>query len=111
MQRRRAPRWPVDWTGRFRFEKESAWQPCRLIDISGTGVAVEPLDLAVDEEPAGWLDLELLASEEEPLRFRGEIRHLTRGSDGRVRLGIEFAGLSQRESHLIGLLFRRAERV
>jgi hypothetical protein len=105
-QRRRSPRWPVDWAGRYRLEQSPTWQPCRLIDISGTGVALEPLDLAVGEEPAGRLDLELLASEEEPLRFRGEIRHMTRLSGSRIRLGIEFAGLSALETNLISLLFR-----
>jgi PilZ domain len=110
-QRRRAARRPVDWAARYRLSKTAAWRPCRLIDISETGTAIEPLDLTAGEEPVGWLDLELVSPEEELLRFHGEIRHMTRSAQGRVRLGIEFAGLSTLEESLMGLLSRLDELV
>ena len=110
-QRRIAPRVaiPADWSVTYRADdsRTGVWRDARLIDLSETGVAIEPLGLAADETLSGMLELHLVASstDGEGLRLRGEIRHTTRSSLGRVRVGIHFVGLSANEQQLLDLLF------
>jgi c-di-GMP-binding flagellar brake protein YcgR len=100
-QRRRAIRHPAAWSGRYQIEEspERGWRDCRVIDVSMTGAAVEPFGLGPDEIPEGTLGLDLVPMPDVPehLHLRGDIRHRTRTSAGRVRVGIEFVGLSTRE--------------
>lgn len=111
-QRRTAPRYdvPPDWSVTFRSEDQpaGAWCDARLIDLSETGVALEPIGMAADLTLVGRLELHLVppSSDGEGLRLLGEIRHMTRSSRGRVRVGIQFVGLTPNEEKLLDLVLR-----
>jgi PilZ domain len=79
-----------------------------VIDVSRTGAAIEPLDVGHDEIFEGMLQLELTstADDQDDIRLSGEIRHRNRSSMGRVRVGVEFVGLTLQEEDLLELLFR-----
>ena len=101
---------PEDWAARYRCDASPGlgWRDARLIDVSERGAALEPFGLGDDELPAGMLDLVLVAPGGNPhgISLRGEIRHATRTSLGRVRLGVELVGISPNEAQLLELLFR-----
>ena len=45
--RRRSRRITADWAARFRFATDADWRPCRLIDVSWDGAALEDADPAL----------------------------------------------------------------
>ena len=66
--------------------------------------------LATDAVSLSTAELELVdgsSAGEDPIRLRGQVRHLTRSSEGHVRVGIEFLGLTELEARLLGMLFGR----
>jgi hypothetical protein len=81
-----------------------------LVDISETGAGFQAFMLATDAVPQSTAELELVDRSrdgEDPIRLRGEVRHLTRSEQGHVRVGIEFVGLTELEAQLLGMLFGR----
>jgi hypothetical protein len=111
MRRRRDPRPVTDWAGRYRFDGADRWQDCRVIDVMGSHVTVEPLQLEALEPVAGSVLLELASvSGADPVQLRGEVRHVARMPAGRVHVGIGFIALSAQAEQLLDLLFAlRAE--
>ena len=110
-ERRRRPRHrAAHWQGRYRFGGATAWRECELVDVSATGVGFQAFMLATDAMPQADVELELVDRadpEPDPIRFTGRVRHLTRSSAGHVRVGMEFAALSDLEGRLLAMLFRR----
>ena len=105
-EQRRSQRHDIQWVCRYRLLKPSDWRPCRLIDVSDTGAAFEPFELSLEETPAGVIELMLSSptGEAEPFRLVGQVRHLTRTSLGRTRVGIRFTDVDAAErTRLLGL--------
>jgi hypothetical protein len=98
-EQRRSQRYDVEWVCRYRLLRPSPWRPCRLIDVSETGAAFEPFELALDETPVGEIELMLSTptGAAEPFRLVGQVRHLTRTSVGRTRVGIRFTDVDPSE--------------
>src|SRR4029077_13472252 len=102
---RRDPCPVTDWAGRYRVDGER-WQDCRVVDVMGSRVTVEPLGLEANEPVQGTVVLELASvSGADPVQFRGEVRHVARIAGGRVRVGIGFIALSAQAEQLLDLLF------
>jgi PilZ domain len=89
--RRLLPRQLADWRGKYSFEGEGeqSWRDCRVIDISTFGAGLELLDVPEDETVGEHI---LLA-----IHLRGELRNAGQGSDGSLRAGVKFVGLSEAE--------------
>jgi hypothetical protein len=111
-QRRRPRHRAAHWKGRYRFGGASGWRDCELVDVSATGAGFQAFMLPSDALPMADVELELIDRadpEPDPLRFTGQVRHLTRSNAGHVRVGMEFADLSELEGRLLAMLFRRDE--
>jgi hypothetical protein len=110
-ERRRRPRHgAAHWQGRYRFGGATGWRECELIDVSETGAGFQAFMLPTDASPLAEVELELVDRadpEPDPLRFTGRVRHLARSNAGHVRVGMEFAGLTDLEGRLLAMLFRR----
>ena len=110
-ERRRRPRHAASqWQGRYRFGGATGWRECELVDVSEIGAGFQAFMLPTDASPLADVELELVDRtdpEPDPLRFTGRVRHLTRSNAGHVRVGMEFAGLTDREGRLLAMLFRR----
>ena len=110
-ERRRRNRHSVaGWTGRYRLEGASGWRDCTLVDVSESGAGFEAFMLATDAVSLSTAELELVdgsGAGEDAIRLRGQVRHLTRSSEGHVRVGVEFLGLTELEGRLLGMLFIR----
>ena len=107
-RRRRARHAVRGWTVRYRLEHASGWRDCTLVDVSESGAGFQAFMLPTDAVPWSTAELELVGgSDDETIRLRGRVRHLTRSHEGHVRVGIEFLELTELEARLIGILFGR----
>ena len=96
----------ADWAGRYRLDGGEGWRDCRLLDVSGSRVTIEPLGLEPEERLAGTVLLELASmSGAEPVQFRGEIQQCERMPTGEIHVEIEFVALSALAEQLLDLLF------
>ena len=103
---RRDPRPVADWAGRYRFEGSEPWRECRVVDVFGSCVTVEPLGRDATEAFEGTVRLELASvGDAESLQLLGEVRDVTRLSEGTVHVGIGFVALSAHAEQLLDLLF------
>ena len=101
---RQARRVAMDCPARYIVPGEQCWIECRVIDLSLGGAA---LDVEVPaDEPAGQLILELRGpdGQENGLQLRAEVSNWE-GQDGRLRIGVEFVGLTTLDRYkLAGIL-------
>ena len=107
--RRRSRRVAADWAARFRFSADADWRPCRLIDVSWDGAALQLTDVGGDEPLTGRMYVEIvsLAGSEPAITVNGMIRHGARTAMGRTLVGMEFLRLSKDELQLLRLLVSR----
>jgi len=105
---RRDPRRAVEWPAHFRRPGSAGWRPCRLIDISETGAAIEAFEVDDAESLRGVLELQLRAPAEvgEMMRLHGTVRYATCSAEGRVRAGIELDNGSALDEALLDALLR-----
>lgn len=96
MERRRAPRHTVEWSASYRIGASTQWRPCRVINLTLTGIAIEPFDVCDDDLLSGTIEIHFGLPEDIPEVFEliGDIRHRTRAPGGRIHLGIEFKDLT-----------------
>ncbi len=108
VQARRVLRREVDWTTRYMLEgnRDQGWRECRVLDVSRGGAGVELSDTTLEEARAHRVVLEFEAPPA-VLRLRGEVRHVGPGSDGGVRVGLQFTGLSVLERDMLDSLLER----
>lgn len=108
MERRLATRNTGEWHAKYRFSPAADWRECRVIDMAGRGIAIEPFGLLDNEPLRGDVELKFELSEDiaEDLELLGDIRRATRISEGRVRLGIEFKALTDLDVMLLDLIGR-----
>jgi len=106
--RRRAPRFATGgWPGQCRVEDdpESSWTECSVLDISLLGVGVEVLS----EAPGDIVGQQLVVQVVPPLghaislQLLGIVRNQHPLSDGRTRVGLEFADLSDTERSILSV--------
>ena len=96
-RRRRVPRLEAGWSGKYRFEDdpESAWGECQILDISVLGARLEicePVrkdligrEITVEFQTAGASNI---------VRLVAVVRNVDSGSEGEIRVGIQFGELS-----------------
>jgi hypothetical protein len=105
-RRRHDPRPVADWAGRYRFEGTERWRDCRVVEVFGSCVTVEPLGRDANEPFEGTVRLELASvGDGESLQLCGEVRDVTRVSGDTVHVGIGFVALSAHAEQLLDLLF------
>lgn len=107
-EHRHDERRPVDWPAHYRQPHTVSWRPCRLIDISESGAAIEAFELRSDERLTGTIELELRAPAQlgEMMRLHGLVRYSTRSAEGRTRAGIELEPSSVLDGDLLEALVR-----
>jgi hypothetical protein len=99
----------ADWFGSYRFEDDPQIEgTCQIVDISQIGIGVElfgdtPFDpvrhrLAIDVQNPSGRSLRL--------HMEGQVRNITLGSNGGVRVGVEFGGLTEMEQAILSSLER-----
>jgi hypothetical protein len=104
-ERRRAPRYPTDWAARYRYDSDPMWRPCRILNVSFDGAAVE-LHTPFPHEPlSGWFHLQIssVAGDELGVTIRGDLRRFVRTAHDRAVAGIQFQ-LTDAERELLHLL-------
>jgi hypothetical protein len=102
----RAPGEGPDWSARYRFDAQSAWRDCWIVDISFEGAEVELDDISPAERLVGNLELEIssIASDQVGIVLRTVIQRADRPSPGRAMVGLDFAHWGREESLLLHLL-------
>jgi hypothetical protein len=106
--RRRLPRQPADWPGRYHFEDvpDVLDNSCCVVDISRMGAGVEIFgDSPID--PIGRrvsIDVEGPSNGSIWIHMEGLVRNASSGPVGGVRIGIEFVGLSEVELAILDAL-------
>lgn len=105
-ERRRAPRSISDWVARYRYNPNSEWRSCRVVNVSVDDAAVELDDVLRHEPVTGrfYLQISSVAGDEVGVTIRADPRHHVRSADGRPIAGIEFDTLRSEERDLLRLL-------
>jgi hypothetical protein len=96
--RRFLPRQFADWGGTYLIEAdpERRWRDCRVIDISSAGAGVELIDAPREAAEGGHIFI--------AVHLRGEIRHTGPPKGNRLRVGTQFAGLTDAERDYLASL-------
>jgi len=122
--RRRTERQSALWMGHCHVQDDPSdlWRECAIVDVSTLGMGIELYHPDPVELLAMWQDAELRLHLSRRVTVRldlgpsvdmtvaGEVRDAGSGSDGIVRVGIEFVGLTGPERSLVRFLERRALR-
>lgn len=109
-RRRRVPRQSISWFGRYRLDDAAPWGDCELVDVSVAGVgallSAPPMN---EHELLGadiTMEVHVATGAAVRLELRGAIRNVMPVAQRRVRVGIEFAGLSDTERAILDALER-----
>jgi hypothetical protein len=105
--RRRVPRQIASWDGYCHIEGEPADQrrECSVLDISELGVGILIRHPHGSELIARRISVETpTLGESVNVQLDGEVRNAVPMDDGSVRLGIEFAGLTELEQSVFKAL-------
>ena len=104
-EQRRSPRYPADWTARYRLDPNDAWRGCRVIDVSFDGAALELMSISLVDGLVGpiYLQISSVAGDQVGVGIRAVIRRREQ-LDGRVIVGVEFSVLRAEERNLLHLL-------
>jgi hypothetical protein len=111
-RRRRTPRVATPgWPGRYVIEDDpdAEWCDCRVLDLSIAGVGLElfPRHTQRHEALIGHrvvAQVRSPAGESVSVRLVGEVRNVSPGSEGGIRAGLEFVGLSEVEEGILKIL-------
>jgi len=109
-RRRRMPRQSAGWSGKYCVEGDGpeAWHECRVLDISIIGLGVElfgPIS-----RPGDLLGRRITVEAHTPageslsIRARGEVKNVTAGAKGGMRVGVEFVDLTELERSILDAL-------
>ena len=105
--RRRMDRRPARWIGSCRLAGESAtgWRECRVVDISALGLAIT-FDCLETTALSGRLISVNLSGDDGAVNVRldGEIKNAVPTFSKKVRVGIEFAKVSETEQAVTSVL-------
>jgi hypothetical protein len=107
-RRRRVPRQGVGWPGTYTLEGVTAPEPreCRVLDISVIGAGLEVFGPVPTELMGRRVDVEVKSPSggSVTIRMAGEVRNVSPGPSGGVRVGIQFIGLSDTERSILQAL-------
>jgi hypothetical protein len=105
--RRRLPRQEADWPGKYHFaESDAADGICRVVDISRMGIGVE----LFGSRPPDLIGKRLVVDVQGPaggsvrIAMEGFVRHVVPISNGGIRVGVEFTGLTEVERAILDSL-------
>ena len=106
--RRRTPRHPAGWTGRYLVEqRQDGWYDCRMVDVSLGGAALELFGPA----PLFGAGLRIEIPEIGPafagVQLRGSLRNLRPSALTGIRTGIEWGPLTRAERELVVSLMQQ----
>jgi hypothetical protein len=104
MNRTRSERVPTSWLARWATDG-TEWCPCRIIDLSTGGAALEILGPAPAVGAAMRVEIRL-ASQAVGVTLRGVARNVAVAPNG-TRLGVEWAALNILERDILALLVQR----
>ncbi len=108
--RRVAPRERASWDARYFVEHrpDLGWRPCRVLDISAVGAALELPDARHSETAATRIVLELETVERGgSIQLLAVVRNSDDTDDGAIRAGIEFVDLLPLERDVLAQLLAR----
>ncbi len=108
--RRETPRERAAWDARYFVEHrpDLGWRPCRVLDISTIGAALELRDARHSETAATRIVLELETVDGGgSIQLVAVVRHSEDTDDGAIRAGIQFVDLSPLELEVLEMLLAR----
>ena len=110
LRRRRVPRQAAGWFGKCIVDddKSASWSECRVIDVSIIGAGIEVYGFVHHNLVGRHITVEVQAptGASVSVRFTGEVMNAGDIPGGGVRLGLEFAGLSESERSILNMLER-----
>jgi hypothetical protein len=108
MERRGIIRHNVQWSAGYRLGSSAEWRASRVVNMAKSGIAIEPFGLHEDDRLSGEVEVkfELPDYIAENFHLLGDIRHVTRTSEERVLLGIQFKGVTRFEETTLDELRR-----
>ena len=104
--RRRAQRNSTVRMGSCHVEGEPShlWRDCGIFDFSSLGVGLDLRHPGSSDLMGRRVSVRLPVGASIEVTLRGEVRNAKAGPDGIVRVGIEFAALSETERSIVDLL-------
>ena len=104
--RRRAQRQSAVWIGSCHVDGESAnqWRDCGVFDFSSLGVGMDLRHPDSAQLVGCRVSVRLPIGDSIDMTLTGEVRNAKAGPDDIVRVGIEFAGLSETERSIVDLI-------
>ena len=104
--RRREQRQSAVWIGSCHVEGEppQLWRDCGVFDFSCIGVGMDLRHPGSSDFVGRRVSVRFPAGASIDLTLTGEVRNAKAAPDGIVRLGIEFADLSETERSIVELL-------
>ena len=111
--RRRVPRIATtSWSGRYIVEDDPAseWRECRVLDISVLGVGLELFPTDSDSTAGLLVGHRLVILVQAPVgesisvRLMGTVKNVGSGTQGGIRVGLEFVGLSDTEQAIVRVI-------
>jgi hypothetical protein len=105
--RRRSIRQPQGWVARYLVDDREDWYQCRVVDVSLGGAALELFGPAPLQDGGMLVELQPAGEYRIGLQLHGQMRDLTDGGDRGIRVGIDWAVLSNTEREQLALLLAR----
>jgi hypothetical protein len=104
--RRRAERQPAIWIGTWQYEGDSTqpWRDCGVFDVSNVGLGADLRLPDAGEIVGRRILVRLPVGASIDVVFSGEVKNAKAGPEDIVRVGIEFAELTEDERSIIGSL-------
>ena len=99
--RRRVPRQEVSWKGTCHFGDATSLTDCEVVDISVVGVGLEILGGPGVALEGKTITVEIETAAAVSLRLVGEVRYAMAVAGDRIRIGIQFVGLSDTERSIL----------
>jgi hypothetical protein len=95
---------------RCRLEGEDAdrWRECAIFDLSMLGLGIDLPNPGIKKLQGRRITVLIELGRSVDMTVSGVVRNAEPSSDGIIRIGAEFIGLSETESAVVGLLEQRA---
>jgi len=106
--RRRAERQSAVWIGLCHVQGDSLdlWRDCGVFDLSALGVGMDLRHSDASDLVGRIVSVRLPIGVSMDMTLTGEVKNAKGGPDGIVRIGVEFADVSDTERSIVDLLER-----
>ena len=106
--RRRAERQSAVWIGLCHVQGDSLdlWRDCGVFDLSALGVGMDLRHRDASDLVGRIVSVRLPIGVSMDMTLTGEVKNARGGPDGIVRIGVEFADVSDTERSIVDLLER-----